>query len=67
MRYDATRVLQNGYIDVSPGGHQTMFILQVGLGAKHPVAAKLSAFVEGTFRFRRYSSLAFEIGVAWKF
>jgi hypothetical protein len=66
-RDDATRVLQNGYSYVSSGDHQTMFILHAGFGAKHPVAANLSAFVEGTFRFRRYSSLAIEIGLAWKF
>ena len=64
-RDDANFVTSLGYAGTVNGGEQTMFILLVGLGGTFRVSPSFAVIVEGTFRFRTYSSLALEIGIEW--
>ena len=65
-RDDANFVTYLGNTGTASGGDQTMFLLLIGMGGRFRISSNLAAIVEGTCRFRTYSSLALETGIAWE-
>ena len=65
-RDDANFITSLGYAGTVNGGDQTMFLLLIGMGGMFRISPNFVIILEGTFRFRTYSSLALETGIAWE-